>query len=77
MNTRTFSDMQIKKYDPEALAHKIAKARKDGNIAEDPEAQPFHKQVHRHQTHSFNINTEKVEEDEDEEVMPAHEPEKK
>ena len=55
MNTRTFPKMKMEKYDPVKMAKSLAEAKKKG-VPEEKEV-PLHRQEHRHQTHSFDIDT--------------------
>jgi len=67
MSTRTFPKLKPQKYDPEALARSLAKAKAEGvkqgkDQDKKEEEYDYHKQVHRHQTHSFNIH-EQIDQD--------------
>ena len=55
MNTRTFPKVKMEKYDPIKMAQALAEARKMG-IAEPTEV-PLHGKEHRHQIHSFDIDS--------------------
>ena len=51
MSTRTFPEIKPQKYDPEAMAKALAKAKAEGKKAaspEDDEEYDYHKEVHRH-----------------------------
>ena len=55
MNTRTFPTVKMEKYDPIKMAQSLAEARKKG-VPEEKEV-PLHRDIHRHQTHSFDFDT--------------------
>ena len=55
MQTRTFPTVKMEKYDPIKMAQSLAEARKKG-VPEEKEVD-LHRQEHRHQTHSFDMDT--------------------
>ena len=55
MNTRTFPKVKMEKYDPIKMAQSLAEARKHG--ATEEKEVPLHRQEHKHQTHSFYVDS--------------------
>jgi hypothetical protein len=47
MSTRTFPKQKLVKYDPDAMARELEKARKLGNMPKKEEEVPLHKDTHR------------------------------
>lgn len=55
MNTRTFPKIKPHKYDPQAMAKELEKARSLGNMPQKEKEIPMHKESHRRQQKSFDL----------------------
>ena len=66
MSTRSFPTLKPQKYDPQAMATALEKAKAEGKkVKQAEEEEDYHKVMHRHQTQSFEIHKDLGEEDDE------------